>query len=234
MSAAAHAGPSEYVSMPNAEYGEKEIDFKYGVNSPAKPGDEAGQYAIGFGYGATQHWFTEVYLVNTRDTGDNFRLEAIEWENKFQLTEPGEYFADVGLLTEIEVPRQHGAPIELSVGALFQKDIDKFQLNGNVILTRQVRDSDDAAEHNTEIGYQWQIKYRWRPEFEFGLQGLGSMGKWDDWDKSRDQIHKVGPAIFGKYKVGEHQAIKYNAALLAGVSEAAPHSTLRFQVEYEF
>lgn len=233
VSAPVHAGPSEYIYTPGVEYGEREIDFKYGVNSPSPAGAEGGQYSLGFGWGVTTNWFTELYVIHTRDTGEGFRFEAIEWENKFQLTEPGEYFVDLGLVTEIEVPRQSGAPIELKIGALFQKDIDKLQLNGNLLFERQVHDS-SGAEHHTELGYQWQAKYRWRPDLEFGFQGLGTLGKWDDWEKSRDQVHKAGPAIFGKIKVGDHEAIKYNAALLAGLSDASPHTTLRMQVEYEF
>ena len=72
------------------------------------------------------------------------------------------------------------------------------------------------------------------PTFEYGLQGFGGTGPWNDWDASDDQSHKVGPAIFGRFAAGGHQAIKYNAAWLFGVSDAAPDNTFRMQVEYEF
>ena len=39
---------------------------------------------------------------------------------------------------------------------------------------------------------------------------------------------------FGKIGLGVKQAIKYNAALLLGTSEAAANRTFRMQVEYEF
>ncbi len=42
------------------------------------------------------------------------------------------------------------------------------------------------------------------PTFEYGLQGFGEVGKWDDWESSSDQQHKAGPAIFGKLPVGNH------------------------------
>jgi hypothetical protein len=44
----------------------------------------------------------------------------------------------------------------------------------------------------------------------------------------------MGPAVFGKLMLGEHDAIKYNAAWLVGMTDAAPDSTLRMQIEYEF
>ena len=60
------------------------------------------------------------------------------------------------------------------------------------------------------------------------------MGKWNDWDKQSGQIHRAGPALFGKIALGNRQAIKYNAAWLFGTSQAAPDNTFRMQVEYEY
>jgi len=85
-----------------------------------------------------------------------------------------------------------------------------------------------------ELGYQWQIKYRWRPKFEFGAQGFGEVGKWNDWSPGREQEHILGPAIFGKLALGGRNVLRYNGALLFKASSAAPDHTLRAQLEYEF
>jgi hypothetical protein len=45
--------------------------------------------------------FTEVYLKYEKQGGDGTRFDALEWENKFQLTETGKYPVDVGLTTEL-------------------------------------------------------------------------------------------------------------------------------------
>ncbi len=46
---------------------------------------------------------------------------------------------------------------------------------------------------------------------------------------------RIGPAIFGKVKLGEgRQAIRYNAAFLFGETPATPRHTFRLQAEYEF
>jgi hypothetical protein len=63
---------------------------------------------------------------------------------------------------------------------------------------------------------------------------MGEMGKWDQWDTASKQNHRMGPAAFGKFALGNKQAIKYNAALLFGASDAAPNNTFRMQLEYEF
>lgn len=228
----AFASPADYVYTPVVEYGEKEVDFKYG-SARQKDGTYAQAASIGFGYGAKEHWFTEVYLKQERN-GNQYNNLA-EWENKFQLTETGEYPVDVGLITELEAPLSSNAPWEFKFGPLLQTEFGRLQLNGNLLFERAFGKADESGiPYSTNISYQWQAKYRWRPAFEYGLQGLGEMGKWNSWDAPADRIHRIGPAIFGKLPVGHRQAVRYNAAWLMAASNAAPNHTFRMQIEYEF
>jgi hypothetical protein len=225
----ASAEPSDYIYLPHVEVGEREVDFKFGSAQP--PGAASTQAAsLGFGYGASETWFTEIYLKYTRDASVT-RYDAIEWENKFQLTETGKYPLDLGMVVEFEVPRNRGEGYELKLGMLGQTDFGKLQLNGNLLVQRQYRNN---AGEQTQLGYQWQAKYRWRTKFEYGLQGFGEVGQWNQWDAHDNQSHRMGPAVFGKLALGGRQSIKYNAAWLVGVSQAAPDHTLRVQTEFEF
>jgi hypothetical protein len=185
--------------------------------------------SLAFGYGVTPWWATEIYGKWHRSGATSF--DAIEWENRFQLTEPGQYFADFGLLVEIERPRDRAEGYELRLGPLMQKDFGRVQANVNVLVERHYRASEPEE---TELGYQWQLKYRWQPAFEFGAQGFGEVGPWNDWAPAHEQRHIVGPAIFGNFNLGGRQVLKYDAALLFKVSRAAPARTLRAQLEYEF
>ena len=221
------AGVADYVYVPTVEYGEKEIDFKTGTAKLAN-GDRAQVSSLGFGYGVTEYWFTEVYFKHEREGSGT--LSIAEWENKFQLTETGKYPDDLGLIVEIEAPLNKNEAYELKLGPLLQTEIGKLQLNGNLTFERTF----GPHQVPTELGYQWQAKYRWLPAFEFGLQGFGEFGKWNEWDDADAQNHRMGPAVFGKVGVGVKQAIRYNAALLFGTSDAAANRTLRLQVEYEF
>ena len=138
---------------------------------------------------------------------------------------------DVGFLLEIERPTNHAEGWEVKWGPLLQTEFGKVQLNANLLFQRSFLAEEPSA---TVFLYQWQLKYRWLPEFEFGLQGFGEMGKWNDWVAKDEQAHRVGPAVFGKLPLGGGQAIKYNAAWLVGTSKAGADHTLRMQVEYEF
>jgi len=85
------------------------------------------------------------------------------------------------------------------------------------------------------MSYELQAKTAVSRGLEAGVQAFGEMGKWNHWDPSREQNHRLGPAVFGKVKLGEgREAIKYNAAWLHGVTDGAPKDTFRLQAEYEF
>lgn len=224
----AHASPTDYVYTPTVEAGETEIDFKFGTedNSPRES-----MASLGLGHGVNDWWFTEAYVKYAREGSGGIKYDAFEWENKFQLTETGKYPVDIGLITEIEIPKNNDEGIEFKFGPLFQSEFGKLQLNGNVLFEKHF----DAAESApTEMAYQWQAKYRWLPSFEYGMQGFGEMGEWNHWESSSNQEHKIGPAIFGKLAMSHRTAIKYNAAWLFGLTENTPDNTFRLQTELEF
>ena len=99
--ASAFAAPNEYVYPATVEPGEREIDFKFGTRNSKDRSNDASAASIGFGYGVNEHWFTEVYLKYARGPGGPTEFDAIEWENRFQLTETGKYPIEVGFLVEI-------------------------------------------------------------------------------------------------------------------------------------
>jgi hypothetical protein len=227
---AAAAGPSDYVFLPSVTYGEREIDFKMGSWKHPTDGNLSAA-SIGFGYGVTQRWFTEIYRKYEHPGGEGTRFDAWEWENKFQLTERGQYPVDVGFIVELERPQDLNEGYESVFGPLFQTEFGKVQLNANVLFSRRFRAS---TEQHTELGYQWQAKYRLMPEFEVGAQAFGEVGNVCHWDSSNQQSHRIGPAVFGKVALGGRQAVRYNAAWLVGATDNSPHHTFRAQVEYEF
>lgn len=231
MPTGAVAGASDYVVSPIVEEGEREIDFKAGT-AKMRDGTRFNQDSLGLGLGVNSWWFTEVYAKWHKEPGDRRSFDAWEWENKFQLTERGKYPVDVGFLLEIERPKDRSEGYELRWGPLLQADFgSQWQGNLNLLIEKYVRTATPAP---AELGYQWQVKYRWLPEFEVGAQGFGDVGPWNHWEPHADQPHTAGPAIFGKVKVGQKQVIKYNAALLHGLTDAAARTTLRLQAEYEF
>ena len=173
---------------PIVEEGEREIDLK-GGSAKLRDGSSESQNSIGFGWGANSWWFTELYAIWHKEPGEPYSFDAWEWENKFQLTETGKYPVDIGFLFEIERPRDRSEGYELRFGPLLQSDLTpKLQANLNLLFEKHV---DSAEPIKTELGYQWQLKYRWQPALEFGLQGLGDVGPWNHWEPHDEQPHPI-------------------------------------------
>ena len=225
------AGPAEYVISPTVEEGEREIEFKAGTRK-LRDGTRESEAILGVGYGVTKWWATELSAKWHKQPGVNTDFDAFEWENRFQLTETGRYPVDVGFLLEIERPQARSEGYEVRWGPLFQADLSsKVAANLNLLIERNyLADQSGRAE----LGYQWQLRYRWRPEFEFGAQGFGEFGPWDNWLPTSQQSHRWGPAMFGELKLGTEHPLKWNAGLLFGLTDGSPRNQLRLQAEYEF
>ncbi len=225
-----HAGPNDYIRMPTVEYGEREIDFKSGVHKN-RDGSTESAHSIGYGFTPTSWWFTELYAKYARPAGEANSFDAWEWENRFQLTESGKYPVDLGFLLEIERPKDRAEGYEVTYGPMLQTEWGKLQGNFNAFIQKHIR---ARESFDTELLYQLQFKYRNSEQLEWGIQGFGNVGQWNQWNSSGQQEFKIGPALFGKVRTGTKEAIKWNAGLLAGTTQASPKTTLRLQAEYEF
>ena len=234
ISSAVWADPADYVKVPSVEYGERELESKYGTSKLPVGEGRISAGTFGLGYGVNPFWFTEAYVKFQQVPNGRTRFDAMEWENKFLLTETGKYPVDLGLFIELEVPRDRNEGYEFRFGPLLQTDFGRVQVNANLFLKRQVRVGVGSDSQVTEFHYQMQVKYRLMRAFEFGVQAFGELGKWNHLDSRDKQNHRMGPAIFGKIPLGGKEAVRYDLAWLTGASQAAPDSTIRLQVEYEF
>jgi hypothetical protein len=232
--------PADYVLLPGVVYGERAIDTKLGTISGPGPRDSAG--SVAFEYSPTGWWTTELYDEYARANGMGTQFDGIEWENRFQLTEPGEYALDWGSVFEVEKPHQPGSGWNLTLGPLIQGAFaDRFQWNFNPLLSRNLGGSAGATTHlvgsdlgTTNIAYQMQVKYRYREAFELGAQGFGDLGPWYHWSPLQQQTHRFGPAVFGRIPLGGRRSLYYNAGYLFGLVSGAPSDQLRAQIELEF
>jgi hypothetical protein len=223
--------PADYIYSPRVEEGEREIDTKFGTQKPRNSEDSSQAGAsIGFGYGVTSWWFTEIYGKYNWD-GNSSQFDAVEWENKFQLTETGKYFVDLGFLIELERPQNRSEGYEAKYGLLLQKDWNKWQANLNLLIQSRFTGSENQGSF---FGYQGQVKYRLKPELHLGAQLFSWLEQLNNLSTTQQQQTSVGPAIFGKFKLGRREALVYNIAFLLGTTPSSPKNTIRMQVEYEY
>ncbi|WP_410473481.1 hypothetical protein [Guyparkeria sp. TX1] len=199
---------------PYVEQGEVELELR-GVH-----GLDSGEYKtkVGIGYGVTSRWFVEGYLIGEKEDGD-FEVEEAEIENKFQLTEQGQYWADFGLLVELEKAFDEDA-WETKVGPLVQKQFGKMVATGNLLFEKKF--GDDVAQSDWETLGSAQLKYRLSPTLEPGIEYYGS-----------EDTQALGPVLIGANPFGMER-VKWEAGLLFGLNDETEDSILRWQIEYEF
>lgn len=216
----AYAGPADKVYKPLVEYGETEIELRGGLARNSGPGEQA--YILDIGHGFTPWWFTEIVGEYSKQPGASGKLEAIESENIFQLTEPGQYFADLALFLEYEAKLAGNTPNEFIFGPLLQKELGKTLNNLNLLVKRE---AGPGASSKNEYVYRFESQWRSRLPLNAGFQGFGGFG--------HDGAHNWGPALFGATKLGGNK-LKYDAAALVALNKDSPDLILRWQMEFEF
>lgn len=237
----AHAEPGYYLVSTYENEGEKTVDFKYwSVKIPGDPIVRSPE--IGFGYGVTKRWYTELYLSYLKPVGQDAKLVDITWQNDFLLTQ-GQYPFDLALHTAVKKYRDPGFASEveyfeqtrgynLSFGPVFQTEVGRTQFNANLLFDRNYR-----AEHagRMQMNYQWQVKYRLLPALHLGLQGFGELGDYDHWAPRDQQSHRAGPMLAGSVPLpGGIQTLKYDVSYLTGSIFAEHANVFSMRVQYAF
>lgn len=229
---AAFAGPADNIYSPIVDYKEWEFELKGGVQDFGNRDHGELAYKFTFGYGIAPRWHSEIEVEYPRSPGNAARVEEIEWENIFQLTEHGEHWLDVGIFNEISHNRLEHKNF-FALGPMFQQETGRSQINLNVLWTRQMSavQAGEEGDSRNALGYAAQWKWNRGRLFQPGVQAFGELG---DPAHLRSVGLKVGPAFFGSANLGNGKTLRYNAALLGGLTPETPDATLRFQLEYEF
>lgn len=222
------ADPAEYIFSPVVEKGEREIDSKAGI-ARDRDGRSFWGGKLGVEYGFTSWWAAEATVNFGRELGESTRLLSLEWENRFQFTETGKHPYEIGLLAEVERERESSDGYELRVGPMLQYRRGAVQGNLNLLFERRL--GADAPQSPTEFGYQWQVRVHRGSGLDWGAQGFGSLGRWDDWAPRDAQSHILGPAMF--LELGDDDG-EFEAGLLLGTGGEAPKLTLRLQAMIPF
>ena len=221
------------------DLGELEVETNGDAVVDRVPGkDGAASYTIELGTGLTAWWNSEVEFGFDRDpgAGEPTRLTALVSENMFQLTEPGEDWADWGVYAEYAQGLVDGAPNEFTIGPVVGKDIGRFGNMLNVFVTRQLGPAQDS--HGLDLSYAWQTKWRlWEP-LSPAVEIYGDLGSVTHTPSFNRQQFLVGPVAIGAMPFNElglpgGGRFKYELGWLFGATGASAQGTLRWRMELE-
>ena len=184
------------------------------------------KYAVG--YGVTEWWFTEIYGEIEREADkDDFDFTAVEWENRFQLAEQGEWPIDVGLYFAYETTVQKKTADKIEGKILLEKSLSKFTHTANIIFEKEVG---GGSTEQVVGGFAWSSRYRWNKHFEPGFEWHSDFGELKAHKPYDEQTHQLGPVFYGR--LTNH--IKYDVGYLFGLTDPAPQGMFKWIFEYEF
>ncbi|WP_438952400.1 hypothetical protein [Porticoccus sp.] len=199
---------------------EQELEWRaiYQDDQPDQP-DHRQLHRLSYGRAFGDRWFGEVYLTGDRAENDGFSLEAYEVEAKWQITEQGEYWADWGLLFELEKQARENI-WEFSTGILAEKEWGRWSGTANVIVSQEWgQDIEDEIE--TSLGLQ--TRYRLSRWIEPALELYAN-----------EQTLALGPVLMGNIQTGVRRSLHWEAGFLFGLDDKSANNTLRLLIEYEF
>ena len=224
------ADPSDFVFQPYAEAGTRVVQYTGGVDKNRDVSSDQ-SHSLALATSPSSRWFTAGYIGWSRQPGGAFGYSEISWINHLQVITGESSPAAVGMYLEVERPRDRSAGYGITWGPTFQFDTAHAQVIMNTWIEKFVRDTPAGP---AVLNYQWQVKSLFRPHLEFGMQGFGSMGAWNHWDSANAQEHSLGPAVFVSWPMQDRHAVRFDSAVLAGLTSASPRLTLRLRMQYEF
>lgn len=175
-------------------------------------------YRFGFGKDVTENLFLELYLIGNKNAEKNLEVEAFEIEALYQVTEQGEFWADFGLLFEVERERK-SQEWEGNIGFIFEKELGQWSAAVNLQNLYEFKDNNRHAWKHSQA---FQMRYRNSPSFEPGIELYS--------DKN-DLF--LGAVFLGQIKM-QQSKFNWEVGLLREVNNADNESVLRALIEYEF
>ena len=217
------------LKTPYVTEGELEIEYFL-----SRTNDDSQRHKTGVGYGVNDFWFVELEGDFRKSEGNHLRFNYLEVENKFQLTERGEYWLDVGANIGYEwTPRTNVADTLKGIFIL-AKDVGKTSHIVNFVGEKNVG---SGPRDSLEGELLWSSRYRYSTYFEPGFEIFSEFGELKNTGSFNEQEHSIGPAAYGKIPLGltkDHaDGLKYRAGYLFGVSDAAADGDAFVQLEYE-
>ncbi|MGA7596071.1 MAG: hypothetical protein WCA64_12835 [Gallionella sp.] len=223
----AHADNDFIVYSPHVVQGQSEIEM-YGFSSQDARSELSGAsgYNISVAHAFTGWWKAEVYPGSfNRNPGGSTHPSGYEFENTFQLTAPGEYWADVGFLASYEYSKEPATPDSIEFGPLLEKLSGHVDQRLNLVWKRPLgRGTGVSNEFRSAYSISYKTEYE-KATFAPGIEAYYRPG---------DNATQAGPILYGELRTDAGNELGYSLGVVFGINQGAPDKTLLARLEYEF
>ena len=221
---AARADDDFVVYSPYVTQGQSEVEMRGHQTTdsdPTQQGERA--YEVSVSHTFMDWWKPEIYVgAYERAPGQANSLDGYEFENTFQLTDEGEYWADFGFLASYEYKSQPGVTSRLEFGPLIEKRSDRVDQRLNFVWEKELGGGADRKyEFRTTYAVSYEIRQWLAPGFE-------------TYYRPADDSRQIGPALYGEIPSSRGNEFEYSFALVYGTNKGAPNRTFVMRLEYEF
>ena len=196
---------------------EQEVEWRL-MSSQTDTYNRLGQ-RFGYGRSLSDTFALDVFLIGHRDDDLNFGLTAYEVEGRWMLTEQGQYWADWGMLFEVE-KKYRTNDWEVTTGLIAEKEFGKSSLTVNFFI---VQEWGDNIPSEMETEFRLKYRYRFIPEVQPAIEIY-----------SGEDFFGLGPAFMGIHRFEGQKQLKWELGFISEVSHSGKDHTLRFALEYEF
>jgi hypothetical protein len=226
------------IHYPVIDYREFELEHNGSTSIDSRGALNNNQsYTVELGYGVTPWWEPEIEFDMGASPGQNWTYSATTFENTFQLTEQGEYWADLGFFAEYQRSSVRGQADQINFGPLAQKAWNNVLGSGlntihtvNLLFGKQVGEARNDA---TPVALSWQSRLRLDNLFQPGFEYYGNLNNIAGPTAMTDPTHRAGPVLVGFYNMYQYGKVKYELGYLVGLNDATERGTIRWRFEYE-
>lgn len=199
---------------------EREIEYRVIAQHDDEAAlDQVQLHRLGFGLSWSDRWFSELYVLGAKTDTESLSVKGYELETKWQITEQGEYWADWGLLFELETGRD--ADIwEYSTSLLVAREWGRLVTTANLGV---IYEWGDDIDNELETSLSIQARYRLHRLFEPALE----------YYRGQD-TQALGPAFVGNFRAGGRKRLHWELGLIFGLDRDSPDRTFRGMLEFEF
>lgn len=222
-----HANATRTITSPYVDPGVLKMKLKGGAthddDRPSRDGAWSARIATEYGF--TQHFSLEVEgNIDTLGDQNETDYTTTNIKAKFQLTEKGVHWLDVGARLSYEINHDSGAD-SAEIKLMLTKDSEKFRHIANIALDREIGHN---AVNDINAGLSWGSRYKFHRAFEPGIEIYNNFGAISDGSNFSDQDHSIGPVIYGRLS----DNLKYEAGYLSGISDGAVDRRFKAVLEY--
>jgi FTR1 family protein len=219
------------VRSPLVDYLEVELEHNGAYSHDRDPAkNHAQSYTNAIGYGLTPWWLTEIEGEWGADPGRNLAYGATTWENRFQLTEQGKYWIDLGAFAEYSHSPSRIGPDSVEFGPLAQIEQGELLHTLNLFAAR---DLGHGSAGVWSLLFAAQTRWRLNHYFEPGVEAYGTIGDVTVPGEIHNQDHRAGPVVVGYSYLFGTTKLRYEAGYLFGLTTPTPTGTVRWRLELE-